>query len=174
MQNFVALICLILLLPVFIIAAIVMLLSQGAPLLFLQERIGKDKIIFTVIKFRTMDNGQITSLGKILRRTGIDELPQLVNIIKGDMNFIGPRPLTSFDVNRLNWETSYYNVRWNVKPGLSGLGQLSPKCHKKMTFFLDKYYVINRSIALDLSIICTSFLTLFLGKAKVKKIYFKR
>lgn len=174
MQNFVALLCVIILLPVFILVIIVMLLLQGVPLFFLQERIGKDKDVFTVVKFRTMYKGKVTFLGKILRRTGIDELPQLVNIIKGDMNFIGPRPLTQYDVERLDWQDTYFDVRWEVKPGLSGLGQLSPVCHKKMSFFLDKYYVKNRSVDLDLRIISASFLTFFLGKEKVKKIYFKR
>lgn len=160
--------------PVFLIVSIMIVLFDGTPVLFYQDRLGVNKIPFSIIKFRTMKNGQITSLGKILRKTGLDEIPQLINIIKGDMNFIGPRPLTYFDVERLNWGGIYYEKRWLVKPGLTGLAQLSPKCHKKMSFFLDRYYAENQSFMMDAKIFLVSSLALILGKEKAKKIYFKR
>jgi lipopolysaccharide/colanic/teichoic acid biosynthesis glycosyltransferase len=121
-----------------------------------------------------MKNGKVFFFGKILRKTGIDELPQLFNIIKGEMNFIGPRPLTNHDIERLSWNSSYHEIRWDTKPGLTGLAQLSPICNKKMSFYLDKYYAENKSIELDFKILYVSFLTLFIGKNKAKKILFKR
>jgi lipopolysaccharide/colanic/teichoic acid biosynthesis glycosyltransferase len=121
-----------------------------------------------------MKNGKVFFFGKILRKTGIDELPQLFNIIKGEMNFIGPRPLTNNDIERLSWNTKYHESRWSTKPGLTGLAQLSPICNKKMSFYLDKYYAENKSIILNFKIFYVSFLTLFIGKNKAKTILFKR
>ncbi len=116
-----------------------------------------------------MKNGEITFIGSILRKTGIDEIPQLFNILKGDMNFIGPRPLTEFDVKRLQWDSDYYKPRWNVKPGLTGLAQLSPICHKKISYFYDQYYAKNKRLKLDMKILFASILIIFVGKESVKK-----
>ncbi len=113
-------------------------------------------------------------IGRVLRKTGIDEIPQLINIIKGNITFIGPRPLNQFDVERLEWTTEYHSVRWHIKPGLTGLAQLSPICHKKMTLFWDRYYVAHQSLRLDLKIISASLLTLFIGKGRVKAIIQKK
>ena len=80
-----------------------------------------------------MDNNKITALGNFLRRTGIDEIPQLINILIGDMNFIGPRPLTKQDIIRLEWNTNFHDIRWGIKPGITGLSQLSPICNKRVS-----------------------------------------
>lgn len=117
-----------------------------------------------------MHEGKITRLGHILRSSGLDELPQLINIIKGDMSFVGPRPLSLYDIKRLKWDTPYYNKRWSVLPGLTGLAQLSRKCHPKITFCYDTYYIKNKSIYLDISIIFVSLLVPLLGKNNIKKI----
>lgn len=173
-SRFIALLLLIGALPLLILVGIVVLFIEQDKILFLQTRLGINKKTFIIYKLRTMKNNQITFLGRALRKTGIDEIPQLINIIKGDLNFIGPRPLTQFDIERLNWTSYFYSKRWNVKPGLTGLAQLSPICHKKMTLFWDQYYVNHKNIVLDIKIICASFLTLVIGKKRVKAVIQKK
>jgi len=137
---------------------------------FKQERIGLHKSPFVIYKFRTMKNGKITILGKILRKTGIDELFQLINIVIGTMNFVGPRPLTLEDIERLNWNDTAFRKRWDVKPGITGLAQLTNVCDARVSWERDKYYVENRSPGLNRKILWQSILIPFLGKAKVKGI----
>lgn len=173
-QRLLAFILLVLSTPIILSVGIVIFLLEFDSIFFLQERLGQHKIPFTIYKFRTMTGGKITRIGRIIRKTGIDEIPQLLNIIKGDLLFIGPRPLTLFDVERLEWTSSFYLSRWNVKPGLTGLAQLSPICHKKMTIFWDKYYVKHQSFKLNLAIIFASVLTLIIGKKSVKLIIQKK
>jgi len=164
-----ALVSLIPALPVMIISSIVILIFDRQNPLFFQERIGLNKKVFTIIKLRSMKNGHITKPGRILRKTGIDELPQLFNIIFTDMSFVGPRPITQFDIDRLGWNGNYYASRWQVRPGITGLAQISKSCHKKMSWFLDKKYVQCNNFLLDFKIIFSSFAILFVGKIKVKK-----
>lgn len=121
-----------------------------------------------------MKNGEVSKLGAVLRRTGLDELPQLINIFKGEMNFIGPRPLTQYDIDRLAWNDEIYSSRWNARPGLTGMAQLSPVCDKRATMTLDRYYAKNKSALLDLKIIIYSFLALVAGKGLAQKNFFKR
>lgn len=115
-----------------------------------------------------MKNGQVTPLGKILRRTGIDELPQLLNIVFLDMSFVGPRPLTLSDVKRLDWDDDFHASRWTVKPGIVGLAQLSPVCNKKMSWFYDQLYVKHHNLWLDTKIFCASLFIPLLGKKKIQ------
>ena len=155
--------------PLVLLTCFLILIFELKTPFFVQERLGLDKEPFDLYKIRSMRNGQITSIGKVIRKTGIDELPQLINIIKGDLNFVGPRPLAVSDVERLNWTGSYYDYRWKVKPGLTGLAQLSPLCHKKISAFWDRYYIKHQSFQLDLKISLASFFVLFLGKKGVKR-----
>jgi len=170
MSRFLALIILVFFSPLWIITLVLTLTFQGSPLFFLQERIGIKKATFKIYKLRTMHDGKITPWGKFLRNTGLDEFPQLLNIIKGDMNFIGPRPLTGYDIKRLVWDTDYHLKRWDVKPGITGLSQLSPICHKKASWFYDSYYSINKSVFLDISIGIQTLLVLIIGKNALKKL----
>ncbi len=114
-----------------------------------------------------MRNGEITKIGAIMRRTGIDELPQLLNILSMQMSFVGPRPLTQADIVRLEWTSEYYKQRWKVKPGLVGLAQLSPVCSRKMSWFLDLSYIRNGDFLLDMKIILMASLIPFLGKKRI-------
>jgi lipopolysaccharide/colanic/teichoic acid biosynthesis glycosyltransferase len=155
--------------PILLLIVLIILLVEFKTPFFIQERIGQHKKEFRIIKFRTMLDGKITFLGKILRKTGIDELPQMINILKGDMSFVGPRPLTKADIERLDWDKEYYKERWELKPGIVGLAQLSPICHKKMSWYLDKYYIKEHSFALDMKILTSSFLIPIVGKAQMKK-----
>ncbi len=115
-----------------------------------------------------MKNGEITFLGRVLRRTGIDEIPQFINVLKGDMSIVGPRPLTKSDIIRLGWDSDYHMQRWNLKPGIVGLAQLSPVCHKKMSWFYDKTYILKHNFILDLKIIFSCLAIPFVGKRRVK------
>jgi lipopolysaccharide/colanic/teichoic acid biosynthesis glycosyltransferase len=158
---------LILVIPVMVISMLLILLVDRQNPVFVQERLGKSKRLFWIVKLRTMKNNQVTKLGKVLRKTGIDEVPQLVNILCFQMSFVGPRPITQFDVDRLGWNDAYHAKRWKTRPGLTGLAQLSPSCNKRMSWFLDQKYVSCQHFWLDLKIIVSSLAVLFVGKKKV-------
>lgn len=139
-------------------------IDDRGSILFIQERIGKNNKIIKVRKFRSMKedgSNEVTRVGKWLRKTRIDELPQLWNIFNGDMSLIGPRPEIPTLVKHYESEISYYNVRHLIKPGLSGWAQLyhtdppkvgadSEKTRRKLSY--DLYYIKNRSFMLDLKI----------------------
>jgi len=169
MNRLIAFILLVLFSPLWGIVLLLSLLMQGRPLFFLQERIGRHKKVFSIYKLRSMHAQKITSWGKILRNTGLDEFPQLINILKGEMCFLGPRPLTSFDIERLGWDTPYHEKRWKVKPGITGLAQLYPVCNKKKSWLCDVYYCQHKSICLNLSILLQTLAVLLIGKEKLKK-----
>ncbi len=161
--------------PIFLAVAAAVLISDGAPVIYKQKRIGKDAELFTIYKFRTMKNGtrvaatndlkesvsQITACGKILRKTSLDELPQLINILKGDMSFVGPRPLIpeEDDIHKLRLEQGVYAVR----PGLTGLAQINgrDKVSIEEKVRLDKEYVDNQSLATDIKIFLKTFINVF-------------
>ncbi len=169
LDRLVAFIALLALSPIFIIICLIIWIFERKPAFFLQNRVGKDKIEFRIYKFRTMADGKITTLGNVLRKTGIDELPQILNILKGDMAFVGPRPLTMQDIVRLEWNSPFYSKRWSISPGIVGLAQLAPACNKKMSWFYDQLYLQKKSLVLDLKIILAATLIPFVGKTYVKK-----
>ena len=141
--------------------------NKGAGAFFLQERPGKDAKIFKVIKFKTMtderdadgnllpDAERLTKVGKFVRSTSIDELPQLINILKGDMSFIGPRPLLP---EYLPLYTPEQNRRHEVRPGITGLAQVNGRNNIswKQKFEYDVWYVDHLSFLLDVKIILKS------------------
>ena len=155
-----------------VVIFMIVLLERKSPF-FVQHRLGKNKREFCILKLRTMLDGEITLMGKILRKTGIDELPQMLNVLLGDMSFVGPRPLLESDLRRLGWTGNYYAIRWQVRPGITGLAQLGSKCHRKFTWVHDRYYVKNTSLCLDIKLLCLSFGVPFLGKSIVKKLIYK-
>lgn len=146
--------------PVYLILGILVRVKLGSPVIFKQERPGKDEKIFLLYKFRSMtdardENGdllsdevRLTSFGKKLRSTSLDELPELVNILKGDMSLIGPRPLLVRYLPRYN---EFQRHRHDVRPGLTGLAQINGRnaitWEKKFEY--DVEYVKNLSFALD-------------------------
>lgn len=164
-----SLIGLILLSPVILITAILVRTKLGSPIFFTQDRVGKDNKIFKMIKFRTMtdekdkngellsDEYRLTSFGKFLRSTSIDELPELINVLKGDMSLVGPRPLLQEYIPLYSKEQIR---RHNVLPGLTGWAQVNGRnsiswCDK---FKLDVWYVDNQSFILDIKIILMTIL----------------
>ena len=163
-----------LLLPIMLIVSLLIFLIDGNPILFSQKRAGLNGKIFILYKFRTMENikikndrSRVTKLGKILRNFKLDELPQLFNILKGDLSLVGPRPL-------LPEYNKHYNkkqkVRLSVNPGITGWAQVNEKRNTtwKKRLDLDIWYVENRSIVLDIAILLKTFFLL------IKMIYTKK
>ncbi len=154
--------------PVGIIIGILVAVTSSGHVIYKQERIGKNNNPFTLYKFRTMNIGQdgplwtcegdkrITSIGKFLRFTHLDEMPQLFNCLKGDISFIGPRP-ERIELVKVYEQIPYYEIRHIIKPGIIGWAQLNYKASSsldeaKQKFQFDLYYIKNRSIILDLFI----------------------
>ncbi len=151
------------LLPLYIIVYLLVRIDMGNPVLFRQKRIGYKEKPFFILKFRTMtaqsnalqplipDENRITKLGAFLRKTSLDELPQIINILKGEMSFIGPRPLMFYELQYLTDEEM---KRHNVLPGISGLAQVSGrnKLSNDEKFQKDLEYVEKFSFLLDLKI----------------------
>lgn len=158
--------------PIMIVVAIMVKIKLGSPILFTQDRIGKDNKIFKMMKFRTMKDGvdkngnllpdseRLTSFGKLLRSTSLDELPELINILKGDMSLIGPRPLL---VEYLPLYSKEQKRRHDVLPGLTGWAQINGRnaISWNEKFKLDVFYVDNWSLGLDFKIFFLTFYKLF-------------
>jgi undecaprenyl phosphate N,N'-diacetylbacillosamine 1-phosphate transferase len=159
--------------PIFIIVWVwLTIANKGAGALFFQERPGKDERIFKVIKFKTMtderdasgnllpDADRLTSVGKLVRSTSLDEIPQLLNVIKGDMSLIGPRPLL---VQYLPLYNDAQRRRHEVRPGITGWAQVNGRnaISWSKKFELDIYYVENVSLSLDFKILMKTIQKVF-------------
>ena len=155
---------LIILSPVLLVLCILVRVKLGSPVLFTQERPGKDEKIFKLYKFRSMtdardekgellsDEVRLTKFGKLLRSTSLDELPELFNILKGDMSLIGPRPLL---VRYLPYYTEEERHRHDVRPGLTGLAQVNGRnaLGWEDRFSYDLQYVNNLSLGMDIKVL---------------------
>jgi exopolysaccharide biosynthesis polyprenyl glycosylphosphotransferase len=157
-------------LPLMGLVAAAIAATSGRPVIFRQTRVGKDGSPFTMYKFRTMhraaeartgpvlaveNDPRVTALGRILRATRLDELPQLWNVLRGDMSFVGPRPERPEFVRRYDGEIQGYRERFKVRPGLTGYAQVNGDYHSSPTTKLkyDLAYMYNRSFWLDLKIL---------------------
>jgi len=151
--------------------------SKG-PVIFKQNRVGKNKEIFTIYKFRTMvenaenkgsgfyvkeNDDRITRVGNFLRKTSLDELPQLYNVLKGDMSLVGPRPTLKYQVDEYD---DFEELRLNVKPGITGWAQVNGRniLSWPEKIKLDVWYVKNRSLLLDIKILIKTIKILFTHK----------
>jgi sugar transferase EpsL len=169
MQKLLALTLIIVLLPLLIFLSILVRINLGAPIFFKQNRPGKNSDIFTMVKYRTMldavdssgallsDEKRLTKFGKFLRASSLDELPELYNIVKGDMAFIGPRPLL---VEYLPLYSDVQLRRHEVLPGITGYAQVNGRnaISWKKRLEMDVWYIDHRSIWLDIKIL---FITIF-------------
>jgi lipopolysaccharide/colanic/teichoic acid biosynthesis glycosyltransferase len=152
------------------LVAVAILLTDGRPVLFRQQRLGRARRPFTILKFRSMRNGAVTGVGRVLRATGLDELPQFINILRGELSAVGPRPLTPADVQRLGWSGSEFDFRWTMRPGLAGLAQVVGARSARQSLHLDRRYITHHGPALDLRLIALSFAIVALGKRRVRRL----
>jgi len=160
-------------LPVTIIACLLVFKERHA-IFFRQHRLGKNRKTFEILKFQTMVDQVPTTTGLMLRKTGLDELPQFLNVLKGEMSIVGPRALTQYDVERLGWDDEYHESRWTLKPGITGPAQIYGGQHRKTSWFWDKYYIRNNNVVIDLGILGVSFLMNLFGKTKIRKFIFQK
>jgi lipopolysaccharide/colanic/teichoic acid biosynthesis glycosyltransferase len=155
--------------PVMALVIPAVLIDDGRPILFRQRRLGLHRRPFSILKIRTMRDGSPTRVGRLLRATGLDEIPQFVNILSGEMSAVGPRPLTESDVARLDWTGPEFDSRWNVKPGLTGLAQIVGPPSPQDALELDRTYAARWNPWLDCQLIALSFAVNVFGKARVQR-----
>lgn len=171
-------------LPVMLITALLIILEDGFPIFYRQERVGKNGETFMVLKFRSMlknaekdkkpqwaasDDPRITKIGNVIRKLRIDELPQIVNVLKNEMSFVGPRPERPYFVDMLTAQVPYYNVRHSIKPGITGWAQVRYPYGSSIEDAIEKlqydlYYVKNHSLFLDLVILILTVEVVLLRK----------
>ena len=154
--------------PILVATLFCIVVCMGRPVFFLQDRVGLHGRIFQILKFRTMKSGdafdkdRLTGLGKFLRKTSLDELPQLWNVLRGDMNIVGPRPLLP---EYLPLYSERQSRRHGVRPGITGWSQVNgrnaPSWEDRLE--MDVWYVENKSFALDCRIILKTFAKVFAG-----------
>jgi lipopolysaccharide/colanic/teichoic acid biosynthesis glycosyltransferase len=150
-----------------VIAVAIWLEDRGSPF-FTQMRVGRGRTTFRILKFRTMRAGVVTRVGRWLRRTGLDELPQFVNVCRGDMSIVGPRPLTLEDITRLDWSSAVHDWRFAMKPGITGIAQLAGGRNARHSSRLDRIHLRRQGAALDLCMIALSFIVNIVGKTTVR------
>ncbi|HET6487298.1 MAG TPA: sugar transferase, partial [Spirochaetia bacterium] len=184
MDILVSVVLLLVSLPLWPIISAAIKLESPGPVLFRQERLGKDRRRFTILKFRTMrvngnnhtptekKDARVTALGKLLRRTRLDEIPQALNILKGEMSVVGPRPERPELAETLAREIPFYYERNQVLPGITGWDQVCGEYHspsssdtyKKIQY--DLYYIKNQSVGLELKILLKTVRTMLLREGR--------
>jgi sugar transferase (PEP-CTERM system associated) len=170
--------------PIMLVTAVLIKLESAGPVLYRQERVGQNGRTFSIAKFRSMrtdaekdgkprwasaNDDRVTSVGHIIRRLRIDELPQLLNVLRGDMSLVGPRPERPFFVDQLTQEIPFYALRHSVKPGVTGWAQVRypygatvEDSQEKLQF--DLYYVKNHTLFLDLVVLMETVGVVLTGK----------
>ncbi|MES2048805.1 MAG: TIGR03013 family XrtA/PEP-CTERM system glycosyltransferase [Pseudomonadota bacterium] len=171
-------------LPIMLVTTILIFLEDRGPIFYQQERVGKNGRTYMVLKFRSMginaekpgtpqwasaNDPRTTRIGKIIRKLRIDELPQIINVLRGEMSFVGPRPERPFFVDQLCKDIPFYNMRHSVKPGITGMAQVRYSYgasveDSKQKLQYDLYYVKNNSLFLDILILLETVQVVLLGK----------
>lgn len=173
-------------LPIWLLVSLAIRLDSKGPVFYSQERVGKDERRFRIIKFRSMgedaevasgpvwankEDPRVTNVGKVLRKLRLDEIPQLVNVLDGDMSLVGPRPERPFFVEQLSKEIPLYKRRLKVRPGITGWAQVKHKydesiddVRKKVQY--DLFYIENMSLRMDFKILLNTIAVVFLGKGR--------
>lgn len=179
-----AIIGLILLAPVMLLTALLIKLDSPGAVFFKQERVGEGGRLFTLLKFRTMradaesvtgpiwatlNDDRVTRVGHFIRKLRIDEIPQMINVLRGEMSFVGPRPERSYFVEKLKKEIPYYSLRHNVKPGITGWAQIRYSYGASIKDAMEKlqydiYYIKNMTLLFDLTIVFETMKTVLLGR----------
>jgi sugar transferase (PEP-CTERM system associated) len=179
-----AMVLLLLALPVLVLAVLAIFIESGAPVMFTQERVGRGGRIFRCLKLRTMrvdaekdgvarwataKDARVTRVGRILRKLRVDELPQLINVLNGDMSLVGPRPERPCFVGQLREEIRFYDLRHSIKPGVTGWAQIRysygssvQDAQRKLQF--DLFYVKNHSLVLDVLILAETVRVVLFGE----------
>ncbi|MCC6161343.1 MAG: TIGR03013 family PEP-CTERM/XrtA system glycosyltransferase, partial [Nitrosomonas sp.] len=181
---FASLLLLIATLPIMLVTALLIMIEDGRPVFYRQERVGLAGKTYHVIKFRSMfnnaekagkpqwattDDPRSTRVGKIIRKLRIDELPQIINVLKGEMSFVGPRPERPHFVDMLSAQVPYYNMRHSIKPGITGWAQVRYPYGASLEDAIEKlqydlYYVKNHSLFLDFIILIDTIGVVLLRK----------
>lgn len=184
MDIFVSMILLLLSMPVTFLSAIAIKIDSEGPVFFKQERLGQNGKPFNVYKFRSMikdaekytgpvwstkDDPRVTRMGKLVRRLRIDEIPQMLNVLKGEMSLVGPRPERAFFVEKLSQEIPYYKRRLKVRPGVTGWAQIKHKYDEtiedvKIKLKYDLFYIENMSLRMDFKILLRTVFVVLFGK----------
>jgi sugar transferase (PEP-CTERM system associated) len=171
-------------LPIMLITTLAILLEDGRPVLYRQERVGQSGRIFTIYKFRSMkhdaerdgsprwakaDDDRTTKVGRIIRKLRIDELPQIINVFKGEMSFVGPRPERPYFVDKLAAQIPYFAARHSIKPGITGWAQVRYAYGASLADAIEKlqydlYYVKNHTLFLDIMILLETIGVVLRGK----------
>jgi exopolysaccharide biosynthesis polyprenyl glycosylphosphotransferase len=171
-------------LPLNIIIAILIKLDSKGPIFFKQERSGMNNKTFKIIKFRSMfkdaekhtgpiwsqkDDPRVTRIGKLIRKLRIDEIPQMYNVLNGEMSLVGPRPERPFFVDQLSEQIPYYKRRLKVRPGITGWAQVKHKYDEnledvKVKLRYDLFYIENMSLRMDMKILARTILVVLFGK----------
>ncbi len=169
--------------PLSLLIALAIKFDSKGPILYKQERVGEDGRIFSLLKFRSMyldaeeggpvwarvDDDRVTRIGRIIRKLRLDEIPQMINVLKGEMSFVGPRPERPFFTEQLKNEIPYYSQRHVIKPGITGWAQISYRYGASKGDALEKlkydlYYIKHMSMFFDLVIILETIKIVLLGK----------
>lgn len=156
--------------PVVAAAAFAVAMDDGTPVIFRQERVGRHSKPFTLLKVRTMRDGRATRVGGWLRNSGLDELPQLLNVLRGDMSLVGPRPLTTYDVRRLGWDHPRFGLRFRTVPGLTGPVQVLGAVSATDSAALERAYVSRGGVDTDLAILGATAVMLAAGRDRVQRL----
>jgi|tagenome__1003787_1003787.scaffolds.fasta_scaffold20989271_4 lipopolysaccharide/colanic/teichoic acid biosynthesis glycosyltransferase len=180
LDLFVSITALVILHPILLVICILIRFDSKGPIFFIQERMGKDGVPFTIIKFRTMnqdsekdgpqwvnkDDIRITQIGYFLRKYRLDETPQFINVIKGEMSLIGPRPERKVFMEEFERELPHFSERLKVKPGITDWAQTNGgyELTQEEKLNLDLYYINHLSYFLDLKIVFQSFLVIIFTK----------
>jgi len=195
MDIIISLIVLILLFPIFVLIAFLIVITDGTPIFYIQERLGRNGKPIQIIKFRTMkknsekilenllkqnpslakewkkyrklkEDPRVTRIGKFLRKYSLDELPQFINILKGDMTLIGPRPYLLEELKEANISKKELKKLLSVKPGLTGLWQVEKRNNASLRerIKIDLFYIKHKNLLLDLKILLKTLIVVLKGK----------
>jgi undecaprenyl phosphate N,N'-diacetylbacillosamine 1-phosphate transferase len=180
-DKIIALLLLLIICLPFLLIAIVIKLDSKGPVIFKQQRLGRNGQIFTIYKFRTMcdnavsmgegifiskNDNRITKVGKILRKTSLDEIPQLINVLKGEMSFVGPRPPLEYHPYRYEDYSDIQKLRFAILPGITGYAQAYGRNSIKWSerIKMDVYYYNNFSLLFDIKICVTTVFAVILSR----------